>query len=226
MFQILYLNVIKLLYSTTLIFKPVKLCFLTSKKEFFFLNEKPACPVCLFEFPLFLTPSLFNFNSPLGACTDCKGFGNTLTVDIHKVVPDPYLTIAQGCIHVFSTPAVAFERRKLNAFCREKNIDTHIPWNKLSEKQKEALWKGDKSFVGIKGFFDFLETQKYKMHVRIFLSRYKTAVLCSKCKGGRLREETKWILFQGRSMEEWSQMTLSEFQKNLEFLKLSAGEKI
>ena len=196
------------------------------KKGCFFLNEKPACPVCLFEFPLFLTPSLFNFNSPLGACTDCKGFGNTLTVDIHKVVPDTCLTIAQGCIHVFSTPAVAFERRKLNAFCRDKNIDTHTPWNKLSEKQKEALWKGDKSFFGIKGFFDFLETQKYKMHIRIFLSRYKTAVLCSKCKGGRLRKETKWILFQGKSMENWFQMTLSEFQKKLESLKLSANEKI
>jgi len=76
----------------------------------FFLNEKPACPVCLFEFPLFLTPSLLNFNSPLGACSFCRGFGNTFNVDIDKVVPDTHLTIAEGCIHVFSTPATAFER--------------------------------------------------------------------------------------------------------------------
>ena len=191
----------------------------------FFLNEKPACPVCLFEFPLFLTPSLFNFNSPLGACSACRGFGNTLTVDIDKVVPDPHLTIAEGCIHVFSTPATAFERRKLHAFCRERRIDTHTPWHQLSKKQREAIWKGDKSFFGIKGFFDFLETQKYKMHVRIFLSRYKTAVLCSECKGNRLREETKWILFQEKNVDQWSRMTLSDLKQNLNSLKLSSSEK-
>ena len=191
----------------------------------FFLNEKPSCPICLFEFPLFLTPSLFNFNSPLGACSSCKGFGNTLTVDINKVVPDPHLTIAEGCIHVFSTPATAFERRKLHAFCREKRIDTHSPWCRLSQKQRDAIWKGDKSFFGIKGFFDFLETQKYKMHVRIFLSRYKTAVLCSECKGNRLREETKWVLFQNKSIDGWFQMTLSDLKQNLNSLKLSSSEK-
>ena len=195
------------------------------KEGSFFLNEKPACPVCLFEFPLFLTPSVFNFNSPLGACAGCKGFGNTLTIDINKVVPDPHLTIAQGAIHVFSTPATAFERRKLHAFCKENKIDTHTPWRALSEKQKKALWKGGKSFFGIQGFFDFLETQKYKMHVRIFLSRYKTAILCSKCKGSRLREETNWVLFQGKSMEKWSRMTFSDFNQHLSSLKLSSSEE-
>ena len=181
---------------------------------------------CLsFEFPLFLTPSVFNFNSPLGACAGCKGFGNTLTIDINKVVPDPHLTIAQGAIHVFSTPATAFERRKLHAFCKENKIDTHTPWRALSEKQKKALWKGGKSFFGIQGFFDFLETQKYKMHVRIFLSRYKTAILCSKCKGSRLREETNWVLFQGKSMEKWSRMTFSDFNQHLSSLKLSSSEE-
>lgn len=195
------------------------------KRVSFFLNEKPSCPVCLFEFPLFLTPSLFNFNSSLGACAKCRGFGNNLTVDINKVVPDVYLTIAEGCIHVFSTPATAFERRKLHAFCKLKKIDIHIPWHKIPKKQREALWKGDRSFFGIKGFFNFLETQKYKMHVRIFLSRYKTAVLCSECKGARLREETKWVLFQNKSINEWSQMTLSDLNDSLNSLKLSSFEK-
>ena len=191
----------------------------------FFLSEKPSCPVCLFEFPLFLTPSLFNFNSPLGACTGCKGFGNTLTVDMNKVVLDPHLTLAEGCIHVFSTPAAAFERRKLHAFCKENRIDMHTPWKKIPQKQKTALWEGDKSFFGIKGFFNFLETQKYKMHVRILLSRYKTAVLCLECKGGRLRKETRWVLFQGKSIDEWTRMTLSDLNQKLNSLKLSPAEK-
>ena len=191
----------------------------------FFLNEKPACPVCLFEFPLSITPSLFNFNSPLGACAGCRGFGNTLTVDINKVVPDPCLTIAEGCIHVFSTPATAFERRKLHAFCKDKRIDVHTPWYKVPQKQRETIWKGDKSFFGIKGFFDFLETQKYKMHVRIFLSRYKTAVLCSECKGSRLRKEIKWILFQDKSIDKWFQLTLSDLNQMLNSLKLSVADK-
>ncbi len=195
------------------------------KKGPFFFNEKPSCPVCLFEFPLPLTPSFFNFNSPLGACANCRGFGNTLNIDINKAVPDPHLTIAEGCIHVFSTPATAFERRKLHTFCKEKKIDMHTPWRKIPQKQREALWKGDKSFFGIKGFFDFLETQKYKMHVRIFLSRYKTAVLCSKCEGGRLREEIKWILFQDKNIDEWSRMTLLDLSQALKNLKLTTAEK-
>ena len=148
-----------------------------------------------------------------------------MSVDINKAVPDPHLTIAEGCIHVFSTPATAFERRKLHTFCKEKKINMHIPWQKIPKKQRDAVWRGDKSFFGIKGFFDFLETQKYKMHVRIFLSRYKTAVLCPKCKGGRLREETKWVLFQNKSMEEWSRMTLFDLNQALKNLKLQPSEK-
>ena len=110
-------------------------------------------------------------------------------------------------------------------FVKKKSIDMHTPWHRIPKKQRTAVWQGDKSFFGIKGFFDFLETQKYKMHVRIFLSRYKTAVLCSECKGGRLRKETKWVLFQGKSIDEWMRMTLSDLSQKLNSLNLSTTEK-
>lgn len=198
----------------------------SSKKEMFFLSDKPVCPVCQFQFPLPLTPSLFNFNSPLGACRNCKGFGNILSIDANKVIPHPNLTLSEGAIQIFSTPATAFERRQMRAFCKEKNIDLHIPWTHLKKKEQQAIWEGNKNFCGIFGFFKMLENQRYKMHVRIFLSRYKSPKICKICNGGRVREEVKWILFQNKTIQQWSQLTFSELEKQLSLLKVSSSSPI
>ena len=195
------------------------------KGEMFFLSEKPSCPVCCFEFSLPLIPSLFNPNSPLGACESCKGFGNHLSLDQNKIIPHPQKTLAEGALKIFSTPSTAFERRKLHLFCNEKDINLHTPWQKLSKKSKSAVWKGDKNFIGVQGFFDFLEKRKYKMHVRILLSRYKSTTLCSECKGQKLREETNRVLFQNKNISEWSQMNIEQIQSYLDDLKLSSFEK-
>ncbi len=190
-----------------------------------FFNEKPSCPICCFEFPLPLTPSLFNFNSTLGACSQCKGFGNNLIIDEKKVIPNINLSLAQGALSIFSTPATALERRQLHSFCKQNKIDLHTPWKKLNARQKKMIWKGGSSYYGVEGFFDFLEKKKYKMHVRIFLSRFKTAQTCNECQGQRLREEAIWVKIQNKTISDCSKFTLSELQEWLQNLKLTHFEE-
>ena len=196
----------------------------SSKDEILFLSESPVCPICRFQFPLSVTPALFSSQSPLGACENCKGFGSTLKIDENKITPQPHLTLSEGALKIFSTPATAFERRGLRAFCKEKKIDLHTPWNQLKAKDKRALWKGGGNFCGVLGFFEMLENQKYKMHVRVLLSRYKSQEICEVCRGNRLREEAEWIYFQNKTIHDWSQLTFSEMEKELNSLKLSSGD--
>ncbi len=199
---------------------------LDSKGNIHFLNEKPSCPVCKYQFPLPLTPSLFNFNSTLGACPECKGFGNILSIDENKIIPHPNLSLSQGAIQIFSTPSTAFERRKLHAFCKDKKIDLHIPWSQLKKREKLLLWKGNKDFIGINGFFKFLEEKRYKMHIRILLARYKTPIECQKCSSNRTRKELLDILFQNKNIAEWTQLTFSQIEKELNVIKLSPEQSL
>ena len=136
------------------------------------LSEENSCSVCGFKFPL-ITSALFSFNSPVGACPDCNGFGNKLDLDPQKVVPNPELSLNQGAIAPFAMPSAASDRKYMRAFCKKMKIDMDKPWSDLTEKQKQLLWKGNDDFYGVTGLFDYLETKKYKMHVRVFLSRFK-----------------------------------------------------
>lgn len=193
---------------------------LDSKENIHFFTEKPSCPVCRYQFPLYITPSLFNFNSTLGACSSCKGFGSILSIDEDKAAPRPNMTLAQGALHIFSTPSTAFERRKLYAFCKEKKIDLHTPWSQLKKKEKLLIWKGDKTFIGVEGFFKMLENQRYKMHIRILLSRYKTPVKCQDCLGSRFRKELQHIFFQNKTFSQYLQMTFSQLEDELNSIQL------
>ena len=196
---------------------------LNLKNESLFLSQHPLCPLCRKPFSLQVTPALFSFNSPVGACKTCSGFGNILSIDENKIVPNPYLTLAQGALHIFSTPATAFERRQMKAFCKLKKIDMHTPWIELNKISRQSLWKGGRNFCGVLGFFKMLEEQRYKMHVRILLARYKSPKVCSGCKGGRLREETKWLRLQdksrqGKSIDKWAELTFKKLEEELSSL--------
>ena len=195
---------------------------LDAQNNIHYLNEKPSCPNCQYQFPFPLTPSLFNFNSTLGACSSCKGFGSILSIDEKKVIPRPELTLVQGAIHLLNSPSTSFERRTLLSFCKEKKIDIHTPWEKLPQKHKKLIWKGGRRFIGIQGFCDFLEERKYKMHVRILLSRYKTAFPCKECVSQRTRKEVQHIQFQNKNIWEWTQMSFLELEKNLNSIQLSS----
>ncbi|MDY6990110.1 MAG: excinuclease ABC subunit UvrA [Thermodesulfobacteriota bacterium] len=135
-------------------------------------------------------PNLFSFNSPLGACETCRGFGRTIDIDLDLIIPDPTLCLEEGAIKPWGDwedPRMEFD--DLMAFCRRKKIPTDVPFQDLKEAHKEAVIEGTSSYYGIRGFFNWLETKTYKMHVRVFLSRYRTYTICSACQGTRFKEE-------------------------------------
>ena len=175
--------------------------------ETLFLSESASCPHCAYRFPFYPFPlSLFNFNSSLGACPTCKGFGYQLIVDEDKVVPDSGKSIMEGAILPWTTPSTSAEFRNLKQFCQKKNIDPHCPYKNLSASHKKKIWKGDSSFMGVENFFDYLERKKYKMHVRVLLNRYKSAFFCPGCQGHRFRKELSFVRWQNKTIMEFYAM--------------------
>ncbi len=147
-------------------------------------SSRYECAFCRTDFKR-PTPNLFSFNSPVGACPACRGFGRVIDVDWDLVVPDPRRSIRDGAVRVFEAPAAKGERQDLARFCRRADIPTHVPWQELPEKARDAIRFGEGAWYGIKGFFDWLETKRYKSHVRIFLSRYRAYLTCPLCHGTR-----------------------------------------
>ncbi|MGA1839479.1 MAG: excinuclease ABC subunit UvrA [bacterium] len=132
-------------------------------------------------------PNLFSFNSPLGACSTCRGFGRTIDIDLEKVIPNPRLSLESGAIRPWDTDS--HEYRDLIRFCNRSGIPVHIPFNQLKEEEKQAIIEGGNGFYGVKGFFRWLESKSYKMHVRVFLSRYRGYFTCPVCRGARFKPE-------------------------------------
>lgn len=190
---------------------------ITTEGKKLLLSEDLSCSVCGYKIPP-ITSALFSFNSPIGACSECNGFGNILTLDEAKVVPNPELSLAQGAIAPFAMPSAVQDRRFLSRFCKKQKIDMHTPWKQLSPKERKQIWDGGDDFYGVKGLFEYLETKKYKMHVRVFLSRYKSPFQCPSCHGGRLKPEASQVLLGGQPITELSKFTtenLFHFIRNL-----------
>ena len=136
-------------------------------------------------------PNLFSFNSPIGACETCRGFGRTIGIDYDLVIPDNTKTLAGGAVKPWQTESYSECQDDMRSFARKRGIPTDIPWRDLTAEQRrwvidgEGEWE-DKEWYGVKRFFDWLTTKSYKMHVRVFLSRYRTYVPCKACGGARL----------------------------------------
>lgn len=187
------------------------------------LSEENSCSVCAFKFPI-ITSALFSFNSPVGACGDCNGFGNKLDLDEGKVVPNPDMTLNQGAIAPFAMPSAASDRKALRAFAKKMRIDMDEPWNKLPSSQRQLIWNGNDDFYGVKGLFAYLETKKYKMHVRVFLSRFKSPFTCPTCKGARLKPEALQVLIRGKNIGDLGAMTIEELYAFMKDIQLSEYE--
>ena len=160
------------------------------------------CPECNITYrdPV---PNLFSFNSPLGACEVCQGFGRTIGLDMDLVIPDPRKTLAQGAIKPWSGPSTTYERRTLMAFCARHDIPTDVPFAQLTIAQQQALCDGDGGeYEGIRGWFAWLETRTYRMHIRIFLARYRSYVTCAGCHGGRLKAEALLTRIRGQDITQ------------------------
>jgi len=148
-------------------------------------------------------PSLFSFNSPVGACETCKGFGRVIGLDLDLVIPDPGLSLAQGAIRPWGgINEGRIEYEELAAFCGRQGIPMDVPFSELKGKQQRAVIEGTPDYYGIRGFFNWLETKTYKMHVRVFLSRYRSYEPCKRCGGTRFRDETLRYTLWGKTIAE------------------------
>lgn len=168
------------------------------------------------------TPNLFSFNSPLGACEHCRGFGRMIDLDLDLVVPDPRKSIAERAIRPWSTKATQYEFGELQEFCVRQQIPIDVPFAALTESQRAAIYDGDEKFMGIRGWFRWLEGKSYRMHVRVFLSRYRSYRTCEACDGARLQPDACLFRIAGRSIANVHAMMIGEAHGFLNGLRLDA----
>ncbi|NDD91735.1 excinuclease ABC subunit A [bacterium] len=169
-------------------------------------------------------PNLFSFNSPMGACGRCSGFGFTLELDEKLVVPDPSKTLKNGAVDPFSKPSLQDWQKDLFRFCERNGISIGKRYRELTSRQRELIWKGspeDKTFPGILACFEELKRWKYKLHVRVFIRRYQTQLLCPDCQGARLRPEARAVSVSGKNLPE---LLLLPIEDTLKWLKKLEGE--
>ncbi len=183
-------------------------------------SEQLACEDCGIEYPP-PEPRLYSFNSPLGACPECEGFGNVIGIDMDLVVPDPGKSLREGAIAPWNTPAYAHELQELVALAPDYDIPLDVPYRELSERHRELIMHGvpERKFGGLEGFFAWLERRKYKMHIRVFLSRWRSFRPCPACGGARLRPEALAARIGGKNMGEIGAMKVrdaADFFRNLQ----------
>ncbi len=165
-------------------------------------SEGLHCPHCDIAYAPAL-PSLFSFNSPIGACDTCRGFGRVIDIDLDLIIPDPGRSLAQGAIKPFGgADQNRFEYHDLADFCRRKRIPLNRPFASLEPDQRQAIIDGDSGYYGIRGYFNWLEARTYKMHVRVYLSRYRSYDLCRSCGGTRFKPEALRYRIEGRTIAD------------------------
>jgi excinuclease ABC subunit A len=169
-------------------------------------------------------PRLFSFNNPYGACPRCQGFGNTIDFDLDLVIPDKLKTLAEGAIEPWTKPKYRPLFADLKRYAKQADIPLDVPWIELEDEQRERVLNGEGKFLGVRGFFNYLERKKYKLHVRVFLSRYRGYSLCSACNGTRLRLEARQVKINGRNICEVCSLTVEDSLKFFEQVKLSPEE--
>jgi excinuclease ABC subunit A len=171
-------------------------------------------------------PRLFSFNNPFGACPRCQGFGNTIDFDINLVIPDKSLTLTDGAIDPWNRPKYRSWFTDLKRQAKALGVPLDVPWQDLSPEQQEILLYGDKGkygtgFVGIYGFFAEMERKKYKLHVRVMLSKYRGYATCPECRGQRLRSEARSVRISGKNICEASALTIAAAFRFFSEMKLS-----
>ena len=208
----------------------------TSEPQRLSFSERFECRVCgiAYEAP---QPRLFSFNNPFGACPTCHGFGNVIELDMSLVVPDPSKTINQGAVEPWSKPHYRAQLAELKRAARKSGVRLDVPWADLTDEERQFVIEGDSAgssassrstsrggYDGIRGFFRWLERKKYKVHVRVFLSRYRGYLSCPDCGGARLRREARDVRIAGRTIDAVSALTVREAQQFFTGLELTEKE--
>ncbi|HEY0547027.1 MAG TPA: excinuclease ABC subunit UvrA, partial [Pyrinomonadaceae bacterium] len=169
-------------------------------------------------------PRLFSFNNPFGACPACQGFGNIIGLDLNLVIPNPALTLNDGAVEPWTKPQFDWARTELRRFCKSESISMDVPFQDLSRAEQRAIIEGKGKWGGVRGFFAWLETKKYKLHIRVFLSRYRGYTLCPECNGGRLRQEARDVLVGGRTLPEVCALSIKDASAFFDSLELPTEE--
>ncbi len=177
----------------------------TPPRKFSTALHCPACDISYRE-PF---PNLFSFNSPLGACPTCNGFGKIITIDLDLVVPNPDLSLKDDAIKPWATPAFRDAYDDLMRFCKQQHIPVDVPFRQLAPADREKIVNGSDDFYGIKGFFDWLETKTYKMHIRVLLSKYRGYTTCPNCSGTRFQPESLLYRIQGKTIADICALSIS-----------------
>jgi excinuclease ABC subunit A len=170
-------------------------------------------------------PRLFSFNNPYGACPRCQGFGNTIDFDLNLVVPDPSKSLDDGAIEPWTKPRYRVLFQDVKKWARGRGIPTTVPWRQLAAEQRRLILEGDpeNDYEGVKGFFTWLERKKYKLHVRVFLSRFRGYATCPDCGGTRLRAEARAVRVAAKAITEVCKLTVKEARAFFSTLQLSEG---
>ncbi len=166
-------------------------------------------------------PRLFSFNNPYGACPRCQGFGNTIDFDLDLIIPDKSKTLDEGAIDPWNRPKYRPYFTELKRAAKQHGIPTNVPWYDLTLDEQTFVLEGAGSFPGVHGFFEYLERKKYKLHVRVMLSKYRGYALCPECKGQRLRAEARAVRVAGRNICEAAALTIREANEFFSGLTLS-----
>jgi len=169
-------------------------------------------------------PRLFSFNSPYGACPRCQGFGNTIDFDLDLVIPDKTKTLAEGAIEPWTKPKYRPLNTELKRFAKQVEIPLDAPWAALDPEHQRMIIGGEGRFPGVRGFFNHLERKKYKLHVRVFLSRYRGYSLCSTCGGARLRVEARQVKINGHNICEVCSLTVEQASQFFSEVTLTTQE--
>jgi len=170
-------------------------------------------------------PLLFSFNHPLGACPECKGFGNILRYDEALVVPDPSRTLGEGAVAPWSQPSGRRYQKQLLKAAKKRGVDIARPYSELAQKDRDWIYQGGEDFPGIQGFFEEVEGYRYKLHVRVFLSRYRSQWPCPRCGGARLRPEALTVTVGGATIADWNGKTVEDLNAFLESISFTPWEE-
>lgn len=172
------------------------------------------------------SPDLFSFNSPVGACPTCEGYGSTLGIDPDKVIPDSSLSIYNDAIAPWKSDRMKKWKTNLIMGASVEDVNIHAPWHELSEVEKEKVWSGTKNFKGLNQFFGYVEKKGYKIQYRVMLSRYRGRTSCPECKGARIRKETSYVIVAGITLSEILVWPLDKVLEHIQSLELEKNDSI
>lgn len=189
-------------------------------------SEKLQCNQCKINY-FDPTPALFSFNNPIGACETCNGFGRIIDIDPDLVVPDPDVSIAEGCIKPFQTPAYSGCQGDLLSFLRRRKIPADRPWRGVAEGVRRVIWEGepDGPWYGIRGFFDWLKGRRYRKQARIFLARHRRYLTCPDCGGSRLKPAALLFRLGGKTLPDVQKMAISEAEPFFRHWSAPVGDR-